>query len=159
MKSKGIFYLTCALVFLSIFSCTKEEESPSDILKNNEWFIVKWTVNPAIDIGGTLMTDITSLQPSCVRDNLISFKSDNSISRDEGVTKCAATDPQVSTDGSWDLSFDAKYIYLVNTSLTQGQGTIQARVNKLDASELNATLPNLLFNNTMVDLTISCIPK
>jgi len=160
MKNKGIFYFACTIVLLNLFSCTKEEDSASDILQSKSWVIIKWTVSPGVDIGGgNIITDITSFQASCVRDNIISFKSDHTVSRDEGATKCEASDPQVKADGTWDLSFDGKYIYLINTSLSQGQGTIQAKVNKLDASELNATLPNLLVNNTPVSMTISCVPK
>lgn len=52
---------------------------------------------------GTQTVDLYAAMTSCMKDNLYTFKTDNTIMSDEGATKCSASDPQQKTAGTWAL--------------------------------------------------------
>lgn len=157
MKSNTyLFYFVLSLT--CIYQC-KKDDKPIDILQKNNWQITSEIVTPAVDINGTKYSELISLLLPCAKDNYIQFKSDKTLITDEGATKCNAADPQTKSSGTWDLSADAKSLYLTNTDLSNLTGTLQAQVNKLDGSELNITVTNVTFLTNKVSLTLKLIPK
>ncbi len=141
-----------------IFSC-KKDETPTQILQKHNWLITGETISPAVNINGTNITDVYVLLNACARDNFIHFNSDKTITQDEGASKCNTTDPQTKVAGKWDLSSDAKNLYLTDTDLSGLTGTLQGVVNKLDNTELNVTISNVKLNSSTVALTLKFTPK
>jgi hypothetical protein len=78
---------------------------------------------------GTQTIDLYSFLQSCETDNTFKFNTDQSITVDEGASKCDAGDPQSTTGGTWTLTNN-------NTQFTQvAQGTtITATVLTLNSS-------------------------
>lgn len=100
--------LTLALV-VTLSSCKKddEEKTATDYLTGGNWTTTGMIINPGIDIGGVVITDVFDvLIEDCSKDDFVSFNGDGTITEDEGATKCDPDDPQTITDGTWTLSSD-----------------------------------------------------
>ncbi len=143
---------------LSTFIQCQKDDTPVEILQNNKWQITSWIANPAVDVNGTKLTELSGIIQACSKDDVVLFKSDKTIVSDEGATKCKPTDPQSEPGGKWDLSSDAKNLYLTDTNLSGLTGTVQGTVNKLDDSELNVTLNKINFVGSVINLTLTLKP-
>jgi hypothetical protein len=105
--------IACAIVFL-VTSCkkdekkkTKEEEpeppTRTELLMNGEWTITNATT-------GSLPVWNTPLVDPCYRDNIYTFKTNDTLSVDEGPLKCDEDGEQV-LNGVWKL-IDDERLYL-----------------------------------------------
>ena len=85
-------------------SCTKEDpikaKTKTELLCASSWKIYELTVNPGIDIAGTVITDFFAQSEPCSQDDISIYKNNGTGLNDEGPTKCNATDPQ-STTFTW----------------------------------------------------------
>ena len=114
MKQKITLGLTI-LSLLLIGSCKKKDDSPAksktENLCSSPWITTSMTISPAINIGGTLITDWYSQFEACEKDDKMKYESNKTGIYDEGATKCSAGDPQTEPF-TW--SFD-----LTETKITQ----------------------------------------
>ncbi len=145
------------VILFSIIQC-KKDDTPVEILQNNKWQITSWIANPAVDINGTKLSELSGIILPCSKDDIVEFRSDKTLLSDEVPTKCKPTDPQSESAGKWDLSSDAKNLFLTDTNLSGLTGTVQGTVNKLDEAELNVTLINITFVGTVINLTLTLRP-
>lgn len=108
---RKVSMLTIALLIV-LSSCKKDDaaKTPKDFLTAGYWKVTGMEFNPGIDIGGgVVITDVFDLiVPACVKDDLLKFNTNGTLTEDEGATKCDPDDPQTITDGTWTLSDDGK---------------------------------------------------
>lgn len=111
----GILLLGLTVVFSA---CKKNEDDDNDTpSKTNKeyltagfWKTTGMTIDPGVNVFGTVITDIFEQWEDCEKDDLIKFNSDGSITDDEGATKCDTNDPQTQNDGTWVMSSDNKSV-------------------------------------------------
>ncbi len=107
-----------AIAFLSTFeSCTKDDDTNSSsgtVSKSGLISAEGWIMNSFVTvISAPYDTTFNQydLMDACEKDDILMFKSDKSISSDEGALKCDPNDPQTSDEGTWELaSNDTKLI-------------------------------------------------
>lgn len=120
--------LLLTLVAATFAACKKDDDngSPEDNLTSATcWGQVK---DELYDPTTSTWTDAGI--DDCSKDDCTNFKSDKTISFDEGATKCDPSDPQTS-EGTWSLSADGKTL-----TLTQDGISIDGTVVELTAAKL-----------------------
>ena len=105
---KAINKITTALLVLglgiTIISCKKETPTPTptpaptktELITGGNWMLTSYVVDNV---------EIYDQIQSCQQDNLFIFNTNNTVTIDEGLTKCDPLDPQTSYGGAW--SFNA----------------------------------------------------
>lgn len=73
--------------------------SNSALLTSGKWKGVAYTLTTS---SGT--TDMFAIVPDCEKNDIFTFNADNTITRDEGATKCSDSDPQSKNDGTWSIN-------------------------------------------------------
>jgi hypothetical protein len=118
MKTLNL-YLLVVVFCLSLFSCKKDEKTPTENLIG-KWMVTAMTISPAMNG----VTDMFSTSDACGKDDLTIFNADGTVTKDEGAVKCNSSNPQTSSGGTWVLSADGKTLTMTNTSGTQQIVTI-----------------------------------
>jgi len=96
--------LAFAAVTLLFGSCKKDDNNGpagganAQILMSGKW---KVATSTSVMMGQTV--DLYSLLPSCQVDNMFIFNQNNSVTIDEGATKCDPSAAQQTTTGRWEL--------------------------------------------------------
>lgn len=90
----AIYILIC--VFLA--SSCKKDVTRTELLTSGTWKLIALQ---ATFLGMT--TDSYAEMEECEKDNLFTFKTDNTLDLDEGPTKCKPDDPQIRNEGPWTL--------------------------------------------------------
>jgi hypothetical protein len=134
MKTLNL-YLIVVLFGLSIFSCTKDEKTAKENLIG-KWMMTAMTISPAQNG----VTDQFGSMDACGKDDLTIFNADGTITNDEGVIKCNASDPQTANGGTWVLSADGKTL----TITSPGQAPFVVTIVTLSSTSFVGT-------QTMVD--------
>ena len=101
---KAINKITTALLVLglgiTIISCKKETPTPTptpaptktELITGGNWMLTSYVVDNV---------EIYDQIQSCHQDNLFIFNTNNTVTIDEGPTKCDPLDPQTSDGGAW----------------------------------------------------------
>lgn len=107
--------LLSSVLFLTNCKKDKKTEDPAPVtpvtpaptpqtntqkLSDKNFKIVAMTVNPGINDGTTIVTDIYAQMDDCSKDDLTIFKTNGTVSFDEGAVRCNTSDPQTTT-GTW----------------------------------------------------------
>ncbi len=100
-KRNSIVIAICTVVLL-ITGC-KKDLTLIEVMQSGQWKVTGQTYNG---------TDSFSSIEACEKDNIFTFKSDNSYLVDEGATKCKSTDPQTNDEGTYTVSADEKTVSL-----------------------------------------------
>lgn len=109
MKTISLKALAAALGIFALAlttGCKKDDDVQPDkiaMLTSGSWKLTAMTVNPAIDWFGEPTTNVFAKMPTCLKDDLTIFKSNGTITYDEGPSKCDPSDPQTST-GTWKVN-------------------------------------------------------
>ena len=120
--------------------CKKEDKAPevvtpaptkTELLTGKNWRMTALTVNPGIDVSGTIITDWYSQLQSCEQDDLVKFNTNGSYTDDEGVTKCNSSDPQTST-GTW--------VFNTNQTIITQDGTDSYTITELTSTTLKMSI-------------------
>lgn len=127
-----------ALLILSLFvACNKDTTEEKLRASESSLSTGRWQLQSATSqytAGGQLFkTDVYANTPACQRDNFLIFKTDKTLTRDEGATKCAPNDPQI-TEGKWLMQFDGVTTLLSYTP--DGVSLINAEVTALTPTTL-----------------------
>ena len=127
---KQVFVSLSIISLFFVQSCKESDPEPTktktELLCASPWIMKSATVDPSINIGGTMISDIFSQYESCEKDDLVKYESNKTGNYDEGATKCNASDPQ-SQPFTW--TFD-----LTETKITEDGVTYD--VVQLDANTL-----------------------
>lgn len=119
-------------LFLATLSCKKDEEpTKKELLCGKNWTLVAETVSPAINLNGTLITDLYSQLEDCSKDDIGIFNTNGTYTFEEGPTKCDVNDPQVWDSGTWVFNSDQTILVL-----TGSDGTLNAKIVELTSSKL-----------------------
>lgn len=100
---KALVAMLGVFALLSTIGCKDDDEATPDktkLLTGGSWQMSTLTVDPAIDWFGVPVTNVFSQLPTCAKDDLTIFKTDGTVTYDEGASKCEPTDPQT-TSGTW----------------------------------------------------------
>jgi hypothetical protein len=112
----GPFFLT---------SCKKEEpikaKTKTELLCASSWKMYEFTINPGVDVGGTVVTDLFALLAPCLQDDTYRYNNNGTGLHDEGPTKCDASDPQ-STPITW--TFNPSETQLIENNLNDDPSDI-----------------------------------
>jgi len=102
---KAINKITTALLALglgiTVVSCKKETPTPTpaptktELLTGGNWMLTSYVIDNV---------EIYVQIASCQQDNLTIFNTNNTITSDEGPTKCDPLDPQTSDGGVWSFN-------------------------------------------------------
>jgi len=141
MKTPIKFLGIISLVTLFLFaSCSKEDEddtppakTTTELLTAGFWKTTAMTIDPGVNINGTIITDFYAQLFDCTKDDLKRFDSDGKITDDEGATKCDPNDPQTTNDGTWVLSADKKSISIKYP----GEDAFSFEISTLDENTLS----------------------
>jgi hypothetical protein len=127
-----VLILSSAILF---YSCKKEtQKTKTELLTNGTWVIKSYTINPGINFGTGLVTNIYSTLASCEKDNITQFLTNQTYTITEGATKCNATDPQVLESGTWKFTNNEQ-----NLELNSGSPT-SFTINSLTDNNLDISL-------------------
>lgn len=132
-------FLAPALLLL-LASCQKSTPPTKTELISRAW---KYASFKATSNG--IMVDVLQQLTACKKDDIIRFKSDKSLTQEEGATKCAPTDPQIISTGTWAFSADEK-------SMTYGGRT--ATIVELTATSLKIQYQEVGPPAAMIDLAL-----
>jgi len=128
------FYSTLSIITLSIIilisSCKKDaEKTPRDFLTEGQWRITDVELDPGIElVPGFPIKDVYDLfyTQDCMKDDLIIFNADGTITEDEGATKCDPDDPQSVTENTWSMNEEQTTISATFFGLDSGSADIIA---------------------------------
>jgi hypothetical protein len=103
MKAINKITLSLQLIGLGItfVSCKKETPTPTpaptktELLTGENWMLTSYVIDN-VELNGQFT--------SCQQDNLTIFNANNTITIDEGPTKCDPLDPQTSDGGAWSFN-------------------------------------------------------
>ncbi|MBD0279060.1 MAG: lipocalin family protein [Flavisolibacter sp.] len=151
MQVKTSLPVCFAGVLITVFSACKKDDkkaapSKMDLLTSGHWKMTTYTLSPPIDLDGDGKLDSDGLAtfPSCKKDDFFVFKKDGTGEKNEGLTKCSASDPQAETI-NWAFVNDEKEIIIDN---------IRTTIMELAKSRLRVTVSIL---NSTGDITFTNI--
>lgn len=110
MIMKKILFATLILSSLFI-GCSKDDKedvkqpTKTELLTAHYWQATALTVDPPLSIGGTQISDFYAQLENCSKDDLEKYNTNNTVTYDEGPTKCDPTDPQTQTS-PWSFNSD-----------------------------------------------------
>ncbi|MFT3946026.1 MAG: hypothetical protein QM763_03550 [Agriterribacter sp.] len=135
MKIRHLLLTLAAFIILgTVASCKKEDKkSKTELLT-----AASWKVKATVAVSGSTSIDLFSTQDECYKDNLYSFKTDNTIVIDEGAKKCDEEDDQ-SYSADWSFAENETKLIIDEQNLT---------LESLTASELK-----LSYTSTENDIT------
>ncbi|MDH7462279.1 lipocalin family protein [Chitinophagaceae bacterium 26-R-25] len=93
-----------------IVGCKKDDKnngsSKTQLITSGNWKVTSDYYDPAVDWDGDGHTEneVFSLYSACDKDDILVFKTDGSLTFDEGASKCDPSDPQVIETTSWKFS-------------------------------------------------------
>jgi hypothetical protein len=125
---------------IGLAACQKSTPPTNTELISRAW---KYASFKATSNG--IMVDVLQQLTACKKDDIIRFKSDKSLTQEEGATKCAPTDPQIISTGTWAFSADEK-------SMTYGGRT--ATIVELTATSLKIQYQETGPPAAMIDLAL-----
>jgi len=125
------------IIFL-LNACSKQSLGDGSVgrtkyLTSGKWMII--SSNAIVAYGppvGNQSVDLYAAMPVCKKDDLIFYNSNNSITADEGASKCSLTDPQQFPAGTWSLN-DSETVL----TFTSNGSPISADILQLDSMALS----------------------
>lgn len=133
--------LVALFAFPLVVACKKEEEKPksrTELLTEKNWQVRAATSDPALPLGGTLVTDVYAQLPACAKDDIERFDKPNIYKDDQGSNRCDPSAPQTAT-GTWVISPDDSRI-----TITESAGSYSYEILELNDNTLKVRYPTVL---------------
>ncbi len=125
MKKGNVILLSLLCVGLLLGSCKKKNDNPEEVtptsvsptetntskLCNKTW---KLTANIETNSVNTNTVDLYASTSACLKDNTRMFSTSNTVTEDEGLTKCSPSNPQTTTF-NWNWASNETKIVLANS--------------------------------------------
>lgn len=155
--------LLLMLIIISLFvacgdddssSTTTPAKSKTELLTNGKWKFQSGTIDPAIDMNGTDVTDFFELLDDCDEDDLLNYKADGTFAHEEGATVCdtSSSPGDIYDTGMWTWNSDETMI-----TETSDSGDVQEiTVISLTESQMQASVVEQ-FDTTGTDYTITVV--
>lgn len=119
---KKITITISAAFILLLTNCTKKDETTTntrtktELLTTGKWYVSAMTSTAPINYlgNGTLVTDLFSVTPNCLKDNSFLFLTNGTLTFNEEATKCNTSDPQTNNvqwqffNGEQDIIIDGE---------------------------------------------------
>jgi hypothetical protein len=86
---------------------------------------------------------------NCDKDDVYSFKTDGTFTKEEGATKCNSNDPTIIGSGTWTLSSDENTFSVNNVEWKF--------VNTLTPSAMKISFDDTDFNGNKVEVTVDFV--
>lgn len=107
-KKAALIILTGAIMA----GCQKDDNNNStgatktELLTSGNWKITSDYYDPAVDYNGDgqVENEVISFYSACDKDDLLIFKTNGTLTLDEGASKCDPSDPQVIQSSNWKFS-------------------------------------------------------
>jgi hypothetical protein len=129
MKFPKVLIIAALALSVAIYSCTDDSTTPDpnsgktkrELVVGSSWKLTTATFNPPLVITiGTNTQTFTNLFDiplitACQKDNLIIFNNDSTMTLDNGVEKCAPSEPQTAKDGNWKFIDNDTKILITNS--------------------------------------------
>lgn len=122
MNQSCAISLFIGLVAAGFSSCKKDKnevppKTKTELITTGSWKIISFVTNPAKDMDGDgdVETNGFEFMPPCLKDNIISFKTNGQVEINNGLLKCSASDPQVHSF-NWSLTDNDTKIILDGVS-------------------------------------------
>ncbi len=137
--------IIATLAFIVAFSaCKKDKKSTEPSVLSKTQYLTKapWKFSMERVKSGGVWTDVTSFLPSCMLDGTITFATNNTVTADEGATKCDPSDPQTISSNWSFFNNEAMLILDVDsaTIITLDANTLKySREDAGDAWEITYT--------------------
>jgi hypothetical protein len=122
MKMSNITFIAGILCSAVIFfSCSKEkDDNTNDQKKDKKQEHLELITSNIWEITNLKTSDFsiwnTPFVEACVKDNIYTFKTNGTLTTDEGEVKCSETDPQT-FDSQWELISEDKMYIEINVFL------------------------------------------
>lgn len=138
-------FLSCAAATLLFSACKKSDNSNggnSAILSSGKWQMIAHTSQTITNNVPGTVNDVYSSLPSCEKDDYLIFSSSSYIITDEGATKCDASAPQQTQQGTWTLMNNG-------TKLRQSMpiGILDWEIDQLDNNTLKLRVTEVNVNS------------
>ncbi len=155
MKKKSWLLLGLIFVFITL-SCKKDDPTRVELLTGKNWKLVGCTIDPAVNVGGTLISDYYAQMSDCDKDDLYNYKENGSMTRDEGGARCNTNDPQTYM-GQWAFNSDNTILTITITyganSVTESHTIIElskssSKTKYTQLLDLGSGSINYTFTNT-----------
>lgn len=119
MKNFKMILAFLAIATVSLSGCKKDDDdSKTDMLTDKNWKMTALTVDPPLNVGGTMISNVYPQIPACQQDDLTIFNDNGTVTFDEGSTKCDPADPQ-STQGTWTWNTDETILSITDGGITE----------------------------------------
>ncbi len=127
MKSLKLSGIVLASMLVIFSACKKDKDDPqpskTQMLTAKNWKLTSVTMNGADQYGSI---------PACTKDDLAKYNTDNTVTYDEGATKCDPDDPQTET-AVW--AFDNNETQLIEDGQTYDIKELSSNTLKLSMTE------------------------
>jgi len=146
MKKILFYFLFLAPVTFLLTSCEKDDPIV-EVQTNSELILGTWNITAAtIDPPSfTTGSDLYATYDDCDKDDLLTFESGDVVKRDEGATKCSASDPQT-ISGTYAFNPDETILThtldgtTVSSTITSIDATTMILVEKITVGVVENTL-------------------
>lgn len=132
--------LLILLLVVFAFSCKKDDPAPAPtseqllVASKNGWIITAATINPAIVLGGTSITDLYTQFEACDKDEVLIFKTSTTY-QEENPIKCDPSENAIAESGTWTISSDKTIINFKPS----GDDAYEGKIVTLTATALTLT--------------------
>lgn len=153
---KKNYYFLLGLIFLTITLSCKKDPTRTELLTNKNWKLTACAIDPALNVGGTLISDFYAQMAACDKDDIYNYKDNGTMTRDEGPLRCNGNDPQTYM-GVWAFSSDNSTLTVTitygTTPVTQSHTILEltktiSRTKYTQNVDLGSGLLNYTFTNT-----------
>lgn len=111
-----------------LFACGDDDsadptpsKSKTELLTQGKWKFQSGTVDPAITIGTTQITDFLQLLDECERDDILNYNADGTYAHETGAMVCDSTDSPNSVDDTGTWVFNADETKITETDGENGE--------------------------------------
>ena len=147
----NLFILSIIVLAFFISSCEDDDadnmptKSKTQLISENPWVLDRATMEPGIEVAGFPFTDASMFLEACMKDNTYNFKTDSTISMDEGATKCDSTAEQtIDNAGTWHFNEAQTEIIFTDNEYFEGM-----TLKELTATDLVLTRIEVLPDTTI----------
>lgn len=112
--------ISAALVvfMVSMFSCKKDDSGPSaptntELLTKSSWKLVNLEADT---LGTGVYFSLLPYMDNCEKDDITTYKTDNTFQVTEGASVCTPGDPNIYNSGTWQFSADEKILIQQGTA-------------------------------------------
>jgi len=143
-------FIITVLFSLFIISCNKDAKPVTPQPTKTDHIIASpWKLDTAgfdQDRNGAIDISVMGFISGCVRDNALSFQTNNTGTTDEGATKCNGADPQTTTF-NWSFADAEANLSISNSVLTPLNG--KSKILELNSTVLKLTKDTIISGVTL----------